>query len=404
MDEHKLNDQTVLRRQVYYLSGFDPRGARFYQQLYRDEAKKQALVNGIQLDVGSRKTVGEHAVMWSVKSQQNDQTTTTDYTFLEWDDLIRAHWRLSRLHLLVLCALFYVRYIGSGAMQKLWRSSKRYTASVLAPLAFAMLSMAFMAVMSWVTVRLVGNGFQNAGLVCLWATAATTTLATGVLVVFWAERLRLLWLARVWIFVDRWSLGRDVDIQSRWRAFAQHIADDTHARDADEILLVGHSIGSMAAVSVLSELLHQSQQGHLDQYRQVVDKLRLLTLGQTTPMLSFFPGAAMFREQLRHVAASSVPWLDVSSPFDPLCVALTDPTTGSEQSGVAHVPASMPRVCVRSARFDRMFDTVTYKKLAKDAFRIHFQYIMATEQPVENDYFSFTAGPHSLIRWMERRS
>jgi hypothetical protein len=157
----------------------------------------------------------------------------------------------------------------------------------------------------------------------------------------------------------------------------------------------------MVAVSVLSEWLHHGQRGHPEQHGLVLGKLRLLTLGQTTPMLSFFPGAARFREQVRHVAASSVPWLDISSPSDPLCVALTDPTTGSAQNEGAQAPDSTARVCVRSARFDRMFDAETHQKLVKDAFRVHFQYLMSTDLPVKNDYFSITAGPKALAHWMQ---
>lgn len=387
MDANNPSDQTVLRRRVYYLSGFDPRGARFYHQIYRDEARKQALVNGIKLDVGSRKKVGEHAVMWSVQSQQNDQTTTTDYTFLVWDDLVRAHWPASAWAVLRQLPRFYWVYGLGGGFQRLWRCSRRTVATSLTPFVFAMLTALLASVLAFALPWLVG---MAGAAVVVW------------LAVVGANRWQLVWLSRILLFLRYWGQDDGNDLTQRWTLLAHHIARDLDDKpECDEVLLVGHSVGSMAAVSVMSELLYHCKQGLEDENRQIVDKLRLLTLGQTTPMLSFFPEASRFREQVRHVAASSVPWLDVSSPSDPLCVALTDPTIGSAQNGDVQQSASAKRVWVRSARFDRMFDAVAYKKLVKDAFRIHFQYLMATDLPAHNDYFAITAGPKPLAHWMQ---
>ena len=43
-----------------------------------------------------------------------------------------------------------------------------------------------------------------------------------------------------------------------------------------------------------------------------------------------------------------------------------------------------------------MFEPARYAEVRRDFFRIHFQYLMATERPVDNDYFSLTAGPRPL--------
>jgi len=44
-----------------------------------------------------------------------------------------------------------------------------------------------------------------------------------------------------------------------------------------------------------------------------------------------------------------------------------------------------------------MFKPENYAKVRRDYFRIHFQYLMSTWQPVENDYFLLTAGPRPLV-------
>ena len=51
---------------------------------------------------------------------------------------------------------------------------------------------------------------------------------------------------------------------------------------------------------------------------------------------------------------------------------------------------------IKSARFDRMFEPREYSRLRKDLFRTHFQYLMASQRPVDNDWFQLTCGPRPL--------
>lgn len=385
-----LQEGLVRRRQVYYIHGFDARGARFYHPLYRDQAAAQDALCGTALNVGEPHPTGEYAVTWGIHAESAEGPVDTRYTFLRWEDVVRSHWLGSKMRAAFLAAVFYLHYFRSGALRRLWHSSRRYTASVLAPLAFGVVSLLLSVLSGWCVAAALGAiptwpAGWNVGVGLL----AGGTLAWGAL--WWSEKSRLLWLARAWIFVHRWGHHDDEAISERWRVFAQHIANDGDATGADEIVLIGHSAGTWAVVSVLSELLGTPQG------RALLPKLRLMTLGQVVPMLSFYPEAHRFRAQVRDVATAGVPWLDFTAPFDPLCTALADPLMGS---GAA---PTQNRVAVRSARFDRMFAPDKYKRLAKDAFRIHFQYLMATDLPVHNDYFSITAGPYPLAHWMKPR-
>jgi hypothetical protein len=84
--------------------------------------------------------------------------------------------------------------------------------------------------------------------------------------------------------------------------------------------------------------------------------------------------------------------MEITAPSDPLCYALVNPFSAC---GLATPTRSSFQL--KSARFDKMFDPPEYALLRKDFFRIHFQYLMATRHPVENDYFSLTAGTRPLI-------
>ncbi len=383
---------TIRKRQVYYVHGFDGRGPRFYHPLYRDGAAAQDAINGTSSWVGEMEATGDLAASWNVKAQSADGEVMTRYTFLRWEDMVKAHWLVSRFTTVRQTMQFYAAYIRSGAMGSLWNCSKRYTGSVLSPLVFGALALLLSIVLATSVALVLGYlapAWGNAG---KWVASGLSgwLLLWGALL--WSDKLRLLWLARAWVFVHNWGNRNNPAIESRWKKFALHIAGDAGVEDADEILLIGHSAGSWVVISVLAELLA------LPQSKALWPRLRLMTLGQVVPMMSFCTGAHQFREQVNQVVASSVPWLDFTAPSDPLCTALANPLDGS---GVPKAAVSKPAVVVRSARFDKMFDVGTFKRLAADPFRIHFQYLMATDLRVTNDYFSITAGPRPLSHWME---
>jgi hypothetical protein len=381
----------IRKRQVYYVSGFDARGARFYHPLYREQAALQERINGSTLSVSDTYPTGEHAVTWDIHADHGGQRTDTRYTFLGWEDVVRAHWPASKAYVARHVFSFYAKYFLCGGVARSWRCSRRFAAAMLAPLAYGVLAV-LVACMVGFGVMAMTRNVQAVPTPWPWFAALVATCSVGSGALWWAERSRLLWLSRAWIFIHHWGQDEDAALSARWQAFARHVASDEEAAKADEILLIGHSAGTMAAVLVLSELLA------LPNGQALLPKLRLITLGHVVPMLAFFPQAHAFRAHVNAVASSAVPWLDFTAPSDPLCMALTDPLVGS-----AVVGAPMERVVVRSARFDRMFDATKHQRMRKDAFGIHFQYLMATDLPVPNDYFSITAGPKPLAHWMDRR-
>ena len=63
--------RTVRRRHVFYLSGFDPKGASYYHALYRAEAAQQAEVNGHTIEVSPRhRSIDRpHSNEWLITNQ-----------------------------------------------------------------------------------------------------------------------------------------------------------------------------------------------------------------------------------------------------------------------------------------------------------------------------------------------
>jgi hypothetical protein len=70
------------KRKVFYLGGFDPRGVRFYHQLYREQAGRYDRLTGEGVTVGGRRAGPAGSVVSTIWSVDNEQAgVETDYEF-----------------------------------------------------------------------------------------------------------------------------------------------------------------------------------------------------------------------------------------------------------------------------------------------------------------------------------
>ena len=97
-------NNSVKKRETFYLGGYDPRGARYYYNLYKNEISSSR--NNIEFNVWSRKKENTHikSIFIEAKSIDNTLKTETNYYFLEWDDIIRKTWSP---HILIFIMQFF---------------------------------------------------------------------------------------------------------------------------------------------------------------------------------------------------------------------------------------------------------------------------------------------------------
>lgn len=376
---HDASAATVTRRRVYYLSGFDPRGAAFYHRLYRDEARKQAVLSGAEFSVSTRRRDYGGVSRWQVTAGWGGQQVETEYLFLGWDDIVRAHWLPRRRQVLAAGARSLYRYVTQGAFAAVRRAGRGPFFSAL----FPYVSVAVLGVLSCLT------GMLAAGLVAALSGSWPLALVAGLLALLataftglrLAEQGGVFWLLRTYVFACLWG-KRPIDrLEARLDAMAERILQDSRQQPVDEVLVIGHSVGTMLAVSVVARLLRMAPQG--------LPAHRLVTLGGCIPLLSLMPSAVAFRRDLAEVgSAKRLPWVDVAAVADPLCFAGSHPLT---VSGVAAPCQGQPRLV--TARFFRLFSAERYRVLRRNKLRLHFQYLMAGEIAGDYDYFRLTAGP-----------
>lgn len=367
-------EQSGFRRTVFYIEGFDPRGPSHYYSIYRDEAAKQARVNGLTVTVGPRRKIDPVSSGWTVSSAEAE----TRYVFLRYDDIIRAHWPKSGPAVLRGILRYSWAYLRRGVFAAMFtRSRPIFYFAIMAP--------------ALVLIAALLSAFAGAaaGLLLHWSLGFGVSMALFAGLTMLQPRfdsaVGAFWLARNGAFAADLADGIP-EMDARIDAFAERIASEARAGATAEVLVVGHSFGCLIAASACARALTRmgGAQGGIS----------LLTLGQAIPMVSVQPGAAGLRSELAQAAGDPrLTWVDVSAPSDAMCFALTDPLAAS---GLRQAVPADPKPKLLSARYVKLFTPETYVPMKRDYYRHHFQYLMAAELPGEYDYFQITAGHMTL--------
>ncbi|QHI97631.1 hypothetical protein GT347_06290 [Xylophilus rhododendri] len=386
--------RSVRRRHVFYVCGFDPNGPGRYHRLFGDGAAQQEVFGGAPIQVGPRERRDGQTVGWRVRhGGAADEAVETDYLFPRWDDVVRDHWtRDFWPQLLALLRTSWL-YLRTGALWRMYRQSWLVFITLFAP---------FFLVMSLLPVWLMllgGLGWlAHAG----WSgqalappvAVALVCLAVAAWWSYWARRhWHTRWILRGYGFAGRVGSVGVPALDCRLDAMADAVCRQAQANEDDEILVVGHSLGTAMAVSVLARALRQDPGllGH-------GPAIGLLTLGHCTPMLSNLPGATGFRAELALLAqAPDLCWIDYTDALDPYSFHAVDPVA---VAGLATARAGHPRLL--SPRFDRLFEPGPQQREPMNQHEIHQQYLCASRAGDPYDFFAMVAGPLTLAQRLGR--
>jgi hypothetical protein len=364
------------RRAVFFIAGFDPNGAQYLYWLFRRELGKDNALYGRRADVGRLVTDAE-LPGWRVETADAGRPVTIDYTILSPRQVVVGNYYVRDVFRLIAayCAALFA-FIRSGAIL--------YLRKAPAP-AFAMLVYVMLAVPGffWIGTTLaywpmlllpdsVGEPWRLLG-----------RLAGG-LVFLQAVYLfeRVIWL---YFFV---SALRMLTLQAAGRAHAldrmvadwvRIVAERQAMQRYDEVLIVGHSIGSIQGVEMAEQLLR-------DRAFAGTGRLSLLTIGSADGLLSCQRNARRFHAATAAAATSSdLVWVEYFAPTDAICRGWIDPVAfagidlgGRPQRGPA----------MRKLDLAAMFPGLNFKRLPFNLVKQHFLYLSAGDAKAEYSYFA----------------
>ena len=112
--------QTVRKRHVFYIPGYDPVPPRRYRELYRTEGAEQARISGYKMNM-QPKPKGQENFGWGVLSDIDGEETRSTFEILYWADLVQGSMDKSIPATYWLLARTAFEYIATGALFRLMK-------------------------------------------------------------------------------------------------------------------------------------------------------------------------------------------------------------------------------------------------------------------------------------------
>jgi hypothetical protein len=376
-DKRDKQMQTVSRRKVFYIPGYDPFHPRRYRELYRKEGAAQAAISGY--DLALRPKTGGGPYGWHVSAVIEGGQVETDIEVLVWSDIVKTSMSTGIFGTYLQLLRTAWAYIGYGALFRLMRLRKGPIIAALFPIGVLLAQLAVALLAAW------GIGAIVTMWLPWWTGFVGLAAVPPILLWFRAKDNKVFayYLMHDYAYSAQADGANPPELEARMRDFADQIAA-SFDEPYQEVLIVGHSSGALLAVSIIADLLRAG--------RVPAGRISLLTLGQVFPMVSFLPKAQRLRADLAYMSAQGqVPWVDVTAPGDGCAFALCDP---AGVSGVA--PADQKWPLIFSAAYTQTLSPERWAELRWRFFRLHFQYLCAFDRPGAYDYFRITAGPMRL--------
>ena len=378
----KMN--SIKSRDVFYVAGYDPRGYRYYYSLFKKNSLLQNKINNLNLKVSKIDCKEKEFPFFNIDS---NKSTTTKYTFLYWNDIVKNNWPENIFSILNDFLYFLRIYIFSGLCIKFARESRSQLIAGLYPLFYMIISY----LLTFYLIYKVFNVTKNLSNIVLAILASFLVLFLATkLIKFLGKKLGVFWLSRIYAFCARWSNDNIKDIENRIDEFSEIIVKtlkENHKKEDYELILSSHSVGTILAVSVAARVIKKCEEENIDS-----SCFKLLTLGQCIPLVSFQKNSNKFKKDLEILSnKKDLIWFDFTSKIDGACFPMVDYL---KTCGINSQKNQGPKFL--STRFFKLYEKEEYKKIRKNWYKAHFLYLMATQIKGQYDYFNFVAGPDKL--------
>jgi len=357
------------KRKVFYLGGFDPRGVRFYHQLYREQAERHAALTGDDIQVSARRAGPVASAIWTVDNEAAG--VETDYEYLRWEDLIGKVWIRNPIDLALRAARAYAghaRFMQFGRMRRLRQGP---VITILYPPLLALLIPLLLALVPALLLSLV---------LPFWVGALAGIAISAALSAKLLNKLVVPWLLRFMTYHHALAAnGPGAELEARLDQFADRIAQELDG-PWDEVQLVTHSAGTILGMSLMRRLLAR---------RPVPDHFVMLGLGQVVPVIGLRRDAQWYHADLRALADKSFRYIDISSPPDGAAYFNVNPLLLHGQSHAA-------RVDMLSPRFHLFYRPENYHGGWSNKYEAHFDYLRVGDRLSPLDFISLTAGRRTV--------
>ncbi|PRD42795.1 alpha/beta hydrolase [Phyllobacterium phragmitis] len=190
--------------------------------------------------------------------------------------------------------------------------------------------------------------------------------------------------------LDDWSAAYDrihagnPKLNARRQEFAAILAQKLKETDADEAVIVGHSLGTVPAVEAIAQVRRE--------HPELLEKqpVSLLSIGSCLLMLAFHPKAKSLREDIRTVLQETpVLWAEFQTLTDIIHFYGSDPA-----EALAITPTNPP--VISRIRFKNVHNESRYKRAKGNFFKMHLLFLKGAQKRNAYDIGMFLHGPFAL--------
>jgi hypothetical protein len=374
-----MEPKVVKKRDVVFVCGYEisrPEGhhRRFSKELPLFEAAWNVKTELSPPSVDAKTNVA----IWKLKTIGPNWQVDTDYRMFWWGDIIAPDFELPEWRRLIVGLRALFDFVFSGAIIEYFRINWRYALFFLYP--YVLLAFAGVGGF-YLSRKLMGDAVPY---------SAPIAVLIGVACVFVLLKLPpkpfyVGYLLNDWYFASDLVHHRRGALDERFDGFARELVDLCRNSEADEIVIVGHSLGAVQAVDVIARAKRIDAEfgGH-------GAPIRLLTIGSSLLKIGLHPAAKGLREAVGAVANDPrIYWAEFQAISDIVNFYKSNPVTD-----LGLPPAERP--IVQIVRVKHMLKPETYAGLKRDFFRVHRQFVMGNEQRYFYDYYMIVGGPVPL--------
>lgn len=360
------------KRKVFYLGGFDPRGVRFYHQLYREQAENYARLSGERVEVSARRAGPASSSIWTVTN--HSAGVETEYEFLRWEDLVGKVWIRNPLLLAWRSIATYSAHARHMQFLRMRRLRQGPVITILYPPLLAVLIPLALALIPALLLSL---------LMPFWASALIGIAVSAIFSGRLLNKLIVPWLLRFMYYNHSVAArGPGPDMDERLDQFADRIVQEMD-RPYDELIFASHSNGTIYAMSVLRRILE------LRGDRPLPAHFTVLTLGQVVPVVALRQDARWYHADLKALDDKAFRLVDFSAPADGAAYHDVHPIRLVSDRCAA-------RVDLLSPRFHLFYDPENYNSGWSNKYEAHFDYLRVGDRLSPVDYLSLTAGRRTI--------
>ncbi|BBF94460.1 alpha/beta fold hydrolase [Blastochloris tepida] len=390
-------DARVTRRLAFLITGYEPlppekQHARFVREIGRFETTW-----GVKAKVSEAEGLDQPVPRWTVETVAPGWTVDTELRLFDWHEVVAADFSRTEPRRILDGVMALADFVLTGTLFRYARCNFRYALFFLYPL----------VLLGLIAAAGIYSGIWYAGKA---HTAPLLGFPAGFTVSWILYRLvrNRLFLAYI---LDDWSFARDLvrarrpDLDARLDQFAASIIEALATTKADEVVLIGHSLGAALMVEVLARVLEQ-RTGATPQPAETAPQsestppqsapaaaqrpLALMTCGSSILKIGLHPAARRLREDAAVVANNpKVFWVEYQALVDIINFYKCNPV---REMGVK--ADRLPEV--RTVRIRNMLKEETYRRFRGDFFRMHRQFVMGNERRYHYDYFMILCGPVPL--------